>query len=148
VRERQQLLRLRAPLAEHLHVGVSEAVDRLELVADVEHFCFRTAQQVDELALEPVRVLELVDHDRAKTELLALADVGVVAQQVAGAQLEILEVERRLAGLRVVEGGGEAFEQLLQQLAVMRGDLVERRLLDGAARLLVGLRALAVRLEP
>ena len=36
-RQREQLRRLRAPLAEDADVGVAEAVDRLELVADEEH---------------------------------------------------------------------------------------------------------------
>ena len=68
-RERQQLLRLCAPLAEDADVCMPEAVDRLELVADEEELGVRGAQQVDELALEAVRVLELVDHDRAEAQL-------------------------------------------------------------------------------
>ena len=35
-RERERLVDSLAPLAEDLHVGVAEAVDRLELVADEE----------------------------------------------------------------------------------------------------------------
>ena len=99
-RQRQQRVRAGAPLAEDLDVGVPEAVDRLELVADEEPLGALTGEQVDQLALEPVRVLELVDHDRAEAQLLALAQVVVVAEQVAGAKLQILEVERRLAVLR------------------------------------------------
>jgi hypothetical protein len=37
LRQRQALRRRRAPLPEHLDVGVAEAVDRLEFIADVEH---------------------------------------------------------------------------------------------------------------
>src|SRR5206468_3660552 len=70
-RQRQQLLRLRAPLAEDGDVSVAEAVDRLELVTDEEELRRGTAQQVDELALQAVRVLELVDHDRPEAQLLA-----------------------------------------------------------------------------
>ena len=55
---------LLAPLAEDLDVGVAEAVDRLELVADEEQLL--AGEQVDRIALEAVRVLELVDHDRAQ----------------------------------------------------------------------------------
>ena len=135
------------PLAEDLHVGVAEAVDRLELVADEEPLRVRPGQQVDELALEPVRVLELVDHDRAEAQPLALAQALVVAQQVAGVQLEILEVERRLAVLRRCVLGGEAVQELLQQLAVLQRQLVERRLLDRLPRLLVARRSLAARPE-
>jgi hypothetical protein len=36
--------------------------------------------QVDQLALQTVRVLELVDHDRAEAELLACAHVVVRTQ--------------------------------------------------------------------
>ena len=91
-------------------------------------------EQVDDVALQPVRVLELVDHDRAEAQLLGLADLGVVAQQVAGVELQVLEVERRLARLRGGVLGGEEIEQLLQQLAVARGQLVERRLVEPVAR--------------
>src|ERR1051326_1461067 len=49
----------------------------------------------------------------------------MVAQEVACVELEVLEVEQRLAlfGGRVL--GREQIEQLLQQLAVARGELVE-----------------------
>ena len=75
-RQRQTLRRRLAPLAEHLDVGVPEAVDRLELVADEEDVARArpAAQQVDDVALQAVRVLELVDHDRAEPQLLGLAD--------------------------------------------------------------------------
>src|SRR5262249_38501638 len=146
-RQRQDaVLGLRAPFAEHLHVRMAEAVDRLELVADEEPLA-GVRDQVDQLALQPVRVLELVDHDRAEAELLALADRVVVAQQVACAQLQVLEVERGLAVLRLLVGGGEPGEQDLQQLAVSGGELVERGLLDALARLLVRGGALAATTE-
>ncbi len=69
----------------------------------------------------------------------------MVAQEVARGELEILEVERRLAFLRGRVRLGEPREQLLQQLVVACGELVERRPLDGLASLLVGRRALAAR---
>ena len=146
-RQRQKLRRLGAPLAEDPDVRVAEAVDRLELVADEEQLGAGPAQQVDEIALEAVRVLELVDHDRAEAERLALADRLVVAEQVARGELEVLEVERRLARLRLGVRGGEAVEQLLEEVAVARGRLVERRLLHEPARLLVRRGALAARAE-
>jgi hypothetical protein len=90
-----------APVAEDRDVRVAEPVDRLELVADREHLRRRSGDQVDELALERVRVLELVHHHRPEPELLALADRGVVPQQVAREELEVLEVERRLTPLRL-----------------------------------------------
>ena len=74
-RQRQHLRRRLAAVAEHRDVGMAEAVDRLELVADEEQLLGRAGtQQVDEIGLEAVRVLELVDHDRAEAELLDLAD--------------------------------------------------------------------------
>src|SRR4051794_4999271 len=101
-------------LAEHGDVGVPEAVDRLKLVADEEELRRRAPHlgfpgrrwsrlcrvwrrqpgardQVDELALEPIRVLELVDHDRAEAQLLALADRVIVPQEVARRELQVLE---------------------------------------------------------
>ena len=147
-RQRQQRLRPRPPLAEDLHVRVAEAVDRLELVPDEEPLGVGPGQQIDELALEPVRVLELVDHDRAEAQPLALAQRLVVAEQVAGVELEILEVERRLAVLRRCVLGREAVQQLLQQLAVLQRQLVERRLLDRLPRLLVARRPFAARPQP
>ena len=98
---------------------MAEAVDRLELVADEEQLLLPTgAEEVDQVGLEAVRVLELVDHDRAEAELLHLPDRFVVAQELAGAQLQVLEVECRLAILRLGVGGREAGQQLLQELAV------------------------------
>ena len=117
-RQGQQRVGRLAPLPEDGHVRVPEAVDRLELVTDEEDLGRGAGEQVDELALEPVRVLELVDHDRGEAELLALADLLVVAEQVARAELEILEVERRLAVLRGRVRVREAAQQLLQELAV------------------------------
>jgi hypothetical protein len=67
----------------------------------------------------------------------------VVAQKVAGLELEVLEVERGLARLRCGVCLREAVEQCLEQVAVVRGELVERGLLDRLPRLLVGGRALA-----
>ena len=132
-RERQQRLGLRTALAEDPHVGMAEAVDRLELVADEEPLRVGAGEEIHDLTLEPVRVLELVDHDRPEAELLALPQRCVVAEEVARAQLQVLEVERRLAvlgrGVRV----RESEQQLLQQLPVLQREGVERRLLDGLA---------------
>src|ERR1700757_5284270 len=82
-RERERLLDGLAPLAEDLHVGVAEAVDRLELVADEEELGLGGPEQVDDLRLEAVRVLELVDEDRAEAPLLALAELRLRAEEVA-----------------------------------------------------------------
>ena len=125
-----------APLAEDLDVRVPEAVDRLELVADEEDLGLLLGEQVDQLALQPVRVLELVDHDRAEAPALALADLGVLAQELARQQLQVLEVERRLAVLGLAVGAVVGEQELLQLLAVARRERLERGLLDRVPRLL------------
>ena len=71
----------------------------------------------------------------------------MVAQEVAGGELEILEVERRLALLRRLVRLREPRQQLLQQLVVARGELVERGPLDGLAGLLVRRGPLAARAQ-
>ena len=128
-------------------VGVPEAVDRLELVADEEELRLGRPQQVDDLRLQAVRVLELVDEDRAEARLLALAQLGLRAKKVARLELEILEVERRLARLRLGVPRGEQRQQLLQERAVAGRGLVERGLLDGRERVAVAGRAVTARLE-
>ena len=135
LRQREQAWRLRASLTEDLEVGMPEPVDRLELVADREHLGeIRMRDEVDHLALEPVRVLELVDHDHAEPEPGRFANVLVVAKQVAGGELEILEVDDRLASLRSGVLDAEALEKLLQQIAIVRRELLERRPLGCLAR--------------
>src|SRR3954469_25063533 len=135
-RQRQGLRRLRAPRPEHADIGMSKAVDRLELVADKEQLGIGRAQEVDEVALKPVRVLELVDHDRAEAQALPLANLGVVAEEVARLEQKVLGVERRLTRLRRRVRVCEALEELLQERPVARGSSVESRLLDALARFL------------
>ena len=124
-----------AALAKDFDVRVPEAVDGLKLVADEEEVL--GGEQVDQLALEPVRVLELVHEHRAEAPALAVADRRVIPEEVPRVQLEILEVERRLRLLRGCVGVGEAPQQLLEEPAVSCRELVERSLLDCVARLLV-----------
>ena len=99
-REREQVLRLRPSLAEHLDVRVPEAVDRLELVAHREDLReLGMSYEIDELALQSIRVLELVDHHHPEPELRRLAHGLVIPQEIARGQLEILEVDGRLPAL-------------------------------------------------
>ncbi len=136
-RQREQARRLRAALAEDLEVGMPEPVDRLELVTDREHLGqLRMRHELHELALEPIRVLELVDHDRAEAELYLLANRLVGSEQVARRELEILEVDHGLAPLRGRVLGGEALEKLLQERAIGGGELLESSPLRGLPRLL------------
>ena len=52
-----------ATFAEHGHIRMPEAVDRLELVSDREQVDVGAfGQKVEDLGLQPVRVLELIDH--------------------------------------------------------------------------------------
>ncbi len=135
-RERQDALGALAPLLEHVHVGMPESVDRLKLVADEEQLL--RIEQVDQLALEAIRVLELVDHHRPEAEPLALADVVVAHEKRACFELEILEVEPRLALLRSAVLGLEVREQRLEEIAIPHGRDVECRLLEREARFVVG----------
>ena len=79
--------------AEDADVRVAEAVDRLQLVAD--HELRRAGEEVEELDLERVGVLELVDEHPLEALAQRVADARRVAEQVAGQQLEVVEVERR-----------------------------------------------------
>src|SRR5207244_6087776 len=80
-RERERLSGGLAPLAEDLHVGVAEAVDRLELVADEEELRLGRAQEIHDLRLQAVRVLELVHEDRAETRLFAFTQLRLCPEQ-------------------------------------------------------------------
>ena len=147
--ERQQVLRLRTPLAKDLDIGMPEAVDRLELVAHGEDLRrLRVGGEIDQLALEPVRVLELVDHHEAKAKPHRVAHRLVISEEVTGGKLEILEVDGRLASLRGRVLGGEALEQLLEQIPVRRGEVLERGSLERLAGQLVRRRAHTPALQP
>ncbi len=112
-----------------------EAVDRLELVPDREDLGqFRVGDEVDQLGLEPVRVLELVDHDHPEAKPRLVADCVVVAKQVAGRKLEILEVDDRLTALGGRVLGAEALEELLEEIAIEGSQLLESRPLGRLAR--------------
>ncbi len=69
----------------------------------------------------------------------------MVSQKVARAELQVLEVERRLACLRRRVRLGETVEQDLEQVAIVRRELVERPLLDRLPGFLVRGCALASR---
>src|SRR4051812_16574962 len=98
-----------------------EAVDRLELVSDEEELAVVAREEVDQLALQPVRVLELVDHDRAEAPALALPNVLVLLQELARQELQVLEVECRLPVARGAVGALVGEEEFLELLAVPRG---------------------------
>src|SRR5262249_58902198 len=127
---------------------VPEAVDRLELVADrkeLGQLCVR--HEVDELALEAVRVLELVDHHHPEAQLQRLPRRRVVAEDVARGELEILEVDDRLATFGRGVLVREQLEELLEQVSIVSRELLERGSLGSLARELERRRARSPRGE-
>ena len=107
---------LRPVLAEHLHVRVAEAVDRLVLVADAEHVV--APELLEQLVLQRVRVLELV-HEHVLEALRVLDPQAlVIGEQVAGEQLEVLEVDRRAGALAGLVALAVQLEQLAQHRVV------------------------------
>ena len=130
-----------APLEEDADVGVAEAVDRLELVAHVELLRVGRRHQVDEVALEAVRVLELVHQDVPEALAHGGAHRLVVPEQVAGAQLEVGEVERSLGVLGRGVGLVEAGQEVDESTVLPGGDGLEGVAGQGGAGRLVLLRA-------
>src|SRR5262249_56814463 len=117
-------------VAEDLDVSVAEAVDGLELVSDRERLAHAGARQkINELALQAIRVLELVDHDLSEPELLPLSNGRVLTKEVARVELQVLEVKDGLGrlGRRILLG--EALEQFLERVPVGGRGLVECSLL-------------------
>ena len=111
-------------------VGAAEAIDRLLRVADDEE-CPRTHGEVEirhlgaglavgrqaheQLGLQRIGVLELVDQQVAEASLEVMAHVGVIADEIAGANQQVEEVEGTGAGLPLlVEPHGVA-ERLVHQ---------------------------------
>ena len=88
------------------HVGVAEAVDRLELVADREQVV--ALERLEHVELQAVRVLELVDHQQREALAPALRAPRRRRSRSRTPQLEVLEVDRRARGLAVRVLGGEA----------------------------------------
>jgi len=121
---------------------VAETVDGLELVPDEEDLL--ASDEVDELTLEQVRILELVDEQRTEAPASRVADTFVSLEQVAGNELKILEVERRLHRLCLAVGLVEGRQELLEQRPVAGGELLERGAFDGGKHLVVAGEALAL----
>ena len=71
---------------------------------------------------------------RRKRSCVSSRTASVVAEKVACGELEVLEVDDRLATLRGGVLGREALEQLLEEVAVVRRKLLERGALDRLAR--------------
>ena len=99
---------------EHLDVGVAEAVDRLALVADAEQVA--AVEHRQQLVLQRVHVLELVHQHVVEALGVGEPDALVARQQVAGDQLEVLEVEPGALALEPLEVVAVALHQRRQQL--------------------------------
>ena len=78
--------------AEDGEVGVPEAVDRLQLVADAEQARLGPLEGLDEAALHLVGVLVLV-HEQVREPGGGLPDRLVALEQLEGAELKVLEVK-------------------------------------------------------
>ena len=124
-----------APGTEDPHVGMAEAVDRLRLVADGEEVA--ALERLEHVELQPVRVLELVDHDEGEALRPALALRGV-GEEVADPQLEVVEVDRGAGGLRGGVGAAERVEQPVEQRERGPGVVGGAGLAVGGPRLAVG----------
>ena len=109
------LARRLALAAKDLEVRVAEAVDRLVLVADHEHPGLGAAQHLDQPELDPVGVLELVDHDLVEALAPDPGERRRCAQEVERAQLEVGEVERRALLLEPLVARVHALEQAFER---------------------------------
>ena len=103
-------------------VGMPEAIDGLEIVADDEQVAVLLAEKLEEPVLDPVRVLVLVDEHPAEGAAVALANVLEQLQQVDRPHQQVVEVHR--VGLQ--------HPPLVQPVDVGRGALEVRAL--GARR--------------
>ena len=113
-----------------------EAVDRLRLVADGEQVV--ALERLQHVELQPVRVLELVDHDQVESLRPARAGAGVGREQVAHAQLEVLEVDARARRLGRGVRAAEAVEQVVEQPEDRAGVVVGARRVEVAPGVAVG----------
>src|SRR6185295_15048202 len=128
-------LRLRVPLGKIDDVGeirAAEGVDRLRVVADDHEVAVDAGDELDDLRLQPVRVLVLVDEHVAPELVLLLADLGVLRQQLMPEDEQIVEVhEVKLALAAVIAPAGGLHKVLdLVERGVLRGD----ELLEGEPR--------------
>src|SRR5262249_18352878 len=89
-----------ARVAKHAHFRAAEAVDRLFGVADDEQIPFAEIVEKSEhdFVLQPVGILELVDHDIAVPAGDPSAQIPT-RKKLPHLRLQVLEIERPLLGL-------------------------------------------------
>ena len=100
-------------LAEQAHVGVTEAVDRLQLVADGEEVPALEGRQ--DRQLTRVGVLELVDHQQLEALSPGLAQQPVPGEQLARDQLEVVEVDCDQIALEALVALPEQAKQAIEE---------------------------------
>ncbi len=118
LREREapaEAFELVAARSEQVHVGVPEAVDRLQLVPDGEQVLLLELGEDRKLAR--VCVLELVDHQQLETLGETPAHALAPLEQITRVELQIVEVHRALLSLEVLIPGREPLEQLAEEQA-------------------------------
>src|ERR1700736_264017 len=92
---------------------MAETVDRLLCVADREQVFAR--DRLDELELDLVGVLQLVDHHVLETLAVALAQLASGTEQLAGHELQVLEIEPRAVALALRVALTERAQQTVEQ---------------------------------
>ena len=135
----RQRARSRSPVTagpEEPHVGVAKAVDRLELVADEDTVARLRRDQIEQPALQAVRVLKLIDEHEVVGRLHLGSHARIGLEQLAEALLQVIEVERALALLGALVGRTEARQELLQPLVRRAVEVLEGDTLERLARLL------------
>jgi hypothetical protein len=125
-----------AARAEDLDVGMAEGVDRLQLVTHGAGVVAR--HQLEQLELQGVRVLELVDHDALEALAVTGSDAGLAGQQVAGQQLEVVEVDAAASALGRRVGVGVAPQQFVDEGQGRDGQAIGERVDVGVARRAIG----------
>ena len=134
--ERRVALAQRRPaVAEETDVGMAEAVDRLELVADGEQVV--ALERVQDLHLPRVGVLELVDHHELEALGPGPPQPDVARQQRARLDLQVVEVQRPALTLGRGVGVVVVREQLPEQSEGTERVPVGARLRVGGMRLAV-----------
>jgi hypothetical protein len=125
---------------------VPEAVDRLELVAD-EEALVSAPEELDD-SVWSGRVLELVDEDLAEAQLLAAQRISDALRRRSALRAGDLEVERRLARLRLGVLRPKASSSSCRRARSRAACLVERLPARRRERFAVRGGAVAARLEP
>ncbi len=102
-----------AEAAEDVRIGPAEAIDRLLVVAHEEELAVghaAVAQGPHQFDLQRVGVLEFIDQQQPglRGQPLPQLRAGRAGNQVAGADQQVVEIQRRQFGLALLKGVGQA----------------------------------------